>query len=54
MFCDSSFGASGEIRTHDLLITNQLHYPCATLATPPIIHRRSVNYTTNAGGCQEV
>ena len=27
------FGAGGEIRTHDLLITNQLHYPCATPAT---------------------
>ena len=25
-------GAGGEIRTLDLLITNQLHYPCATPA----------------------
>ena len=28
----SLFGAGGEIRTLDLLITNQLHYPCATPA----------------------
>jgi hypothetical protein len=25
-------GANDGIRTHDLLITNQLHYHCATLA----------------------